>query len=309
MHFHFYVVGTILAKKLLKRNSYDIIHHMLPSVYGQSLSPLAFLNNTLREPFVLGPISCHVFKRPLDEKILTTFTKILHLKTVQKCSKIIAINEIVKKLYENIIDEEKICIIPFGVDDDLFIPSKKHIERERFEILYVGSLIELKGVFYLINALPYILKNVSDVTLRIVGEGKQKSVLQKLVHGLDLDENVVFEGFVPHPQIHKFFQKCDVFCFPTLGEPFGKAIIEAMACGKAVIATNIGGSSEIIQNDVNGILIPPRNETAIATEILELISNRRKRVQLGENARKTVEKKYSWKIISRQLHEFYLSLI
>jgi len=257
----------------------------------------------------MGPISCHFFKRPLDEKILTTFTKTLHLKTVQKCRKIIVINEIVKKLYENIIDEEKICIIPFGVDDDLFIPSKKRIERERFEILYVGSLIELKGVFYLINALPHILKNVSDVTLRIVGEGKQKSFLQKLVHGLDLDENVVFEGFIPHLQIHKFFQKCDVFCFPTLGEPFGKALIEAMACGKAVIATNIGGSSEIIQNGVNGILVPPRNETAIATEILELIYNRPKRVKLGENARKTVEKKYSWKIISRQHHELYSNLL
>jgi len=308
LHLNFSIKGLCLAKKLLKTRRYDIIHHILPAVHGHTFSPLAISKKKFSIPFLFGPISCHFISRPIDERILRPVTNRLHFDTILKCDKIIVINEIVKKLYNNVLGDEQISTIPFGVDENIFHPIQVE-KNDVFEILYVGSLTEIKGLPYLIKALPLILDEETNVMLKIVGEGNQKAYLNELVKKLDIDEHVMFSGFIPHNKTPKFFQQCDVFCYPTLGEPFGKSIIEVMACGKAVITTNIGGPSEIVSNGVDGVLVPPRNEGAIASGILDLINNENKRLKLGERARKTVEEKYSWEKISSKYHELYSSLL
>jgi len=308
LHFTFLMKGLHLAKELLKTRRYDIIHHILPAVYGNTFSPIAISSKKFSTPFLFGPISCHFISRPIDERMLRPITNRLHFDTILKCDKIIVINEIVKKLYNNVLGDEKISTIPFGVDENIFHPTQKE-ENDVFEILYVGSLTKIKGLPYLIKALPLVLEEEPNVTLKIVGEGNQKTSLNELVKKLDIVKHVMFLGFVQHHQTPRFFQHCDVFCYPTLGEPFGKSIIEAMACGKAVVTTNIGGPSEIVSNGVDGVLVPPRDEAAIASGILDLIKDDNKRRKLGETARRTVEEKYSWERISDQYHELYSSLV
>jgi len=277
-------------------------------VHGHTFSSLAIFRKNFSLPFLFGPISCHFIDRPIDERFLRPITNKLHFDTIHKCDRIIVINKIVKNLYYNLLGDERISTIPFGVDESIFYPINKK-KNNVFEILYVGSLTNIKGVPLLIKALPYILKEEPNVILKIVGKGNQKTYLNAMVKKLNIDKNVIFSGFIPHNKTPKFFQQCDVFCYPTLGEPFGKSIIEAMACGKAVITTNIGGPSEIVSNGVDGVLVPPRNEGAIASGILDLINNENKRLKLGERARKTVEEKYSWEKISSKYHELYSSLL
>ncbi|MFX1577988.1 MAG: glycosyltransferase family 4 protein, partial [Promethearchaeota archaeon] len=178
-------------------------------------------------------------------------------------------------------------------------------QKDNHEILFAGYLYKLKGLEYLVKAIPIVAKNHKDVKLRIVGNGPDKSRLTKLAKTLKIEDKVIFEGLVSHTQMPKYYQGCDIFCFPTLGEPFGKAIIEAMACAKPVIASNIGGPAEIIQNEKTGLLVPPAKPKILATKITELLDDEKKTEQMGANARKTAIKRYSWEKIGEKYHQLY----
>ena len=107
----------------------------------------------------------------------------------------------------------------------------------------------------------------------------------------------------------KYYQNCDVFCFLTLGEPLGIAILEAMACGKPVIASKIGGPAEIVKDAETGFLVNPRDTEAIAERIIRLIKDGKLRKKMGRKARKIVVEKYSLEKISEEYHKLYRSLI
>jgi glycosyltransferase involved in cell wall biosynthesis len=296
------------SQEILQKQKIDIIHHMLPAVYNQTFDLLAILTKSKRQPFVFGPISAHIYPRPIDEKTLSKLTSRLHRKTIQNCDKLITVTNQVKTLYSKVFDAEKIWTIPLGVDTNLFVPQKNVSQKDNYEILFAGYLYKLKGVEYLIRAMQIVAKEHKDVKLRIVGNGPDKPRLKRLAETLRIGDNVIFEGLVPHMQMPKYYQRCDIFCFPTLGEPFGKAIIEAMACAKPVIASNIGGPAEIIQNQKTGLLVPPAQPKILATRINELLDDKTKIKPMGANARKTVTEKYSWEKISETYHSMYKSL-
>jgi glycosyltransferase involved in cell wall biosynthesis len=130
----------------------------------------------------------------------------------------------------------------------------------------------------------------------------------KFAEDLRIKDKVFFTGMVPYMDMPKYYQRCDVFCLPTLGEPFGKVLIEAMACAKPVISSNLGGPSEIIEDGKNGFLIPPAKPEAIAERILTILEDEYTRRKMGENARKTAVEKYSWEKVSQKYHYLYKSL-
>jgi glycosyltransferase involved in cell wall biosynthesis len=309
LHGEFLFRGLTKAKKLLKQKSIDIVHHMLPAVFNYTFSPLALLVGDLRPPFVFGPLSAHYYERPLNERILLPLTSRLHKRTVQKSRRIITVTNQVKNLYTTWVNEEKMSVVPFGVDTELFKPAQGTEQQEEFEILYAGSLYALKGVPFLIRAIAHVRKKKIKANLTIVGEGAQKGALTALAKALRIEKHVKFEGFVPNSKMPRYYNCCDIFCFPTLGEPFGKAVAEAMACGKPVIATNIGGPAEIIQDGVDGILVPPSNPEAIAQQIVRLIENRNERRRLGERARETALNRFSWSKIAEKYHQLYSELL
>jgi len=296
------------CQEILQKQKIDIIHHMLPAVYNQTFDLLAILRKSKRQPFVFGPISAHTYPRPIDEKTLLKLTSKLHGKTIKKCDILITISNQVKTLYSKVFDEEKIWTIPLGVDTEHFKPPKNCFQKKSCEILFAGYLYKLKGVEYLVKAMRVIAENRRDVKLRIVGNGPDKLYLMKLTEALQLKDKVIFEGLVPHNEMPRYYQQCDIFCFPTLGEPFGKAIIEAMACAKPVIASNIGGPAEIIQNKKTGLLVPPAQPKILATKILELLDDENAMKKMGAEARKMVIEKYSWTKISERYHDLYKNI-
>jgi glycosyltransferase involved in cell wall biosynthesis len=308
-HLEFLTKGTLKALKILRKERIDIIHHMLPAVYNQTFSPLAILNTS--KPFIFGPVSSHIaiiFQRPLDEIFFEPLTVRLHEETVKKCHTLIAITHHVKKLYKNLVGEEKVQVIPFGVDIHKFKPQRKDKESGMYEILYVGSLYPIKGLKYLIQALALVLKNRRDVKLRIVGSGPDETRLFLLAKRLGVLDNVSFEGFIPHGEIVRYYQQCNIFVYTTLGEPFGKSIIEAMACGKPVITSNIGGPAEIVEDGKTGFLVPPTKPHIIAEKIHFLLTDVSKRRQMGEAARKVAEN-YSWEKVAELSHRVYQSCL
>ena len=163
--------GLITAKKLLRKEKFDIVHHMLPAVFNYTFSPLALLEKTLKQPFVFGPLSSHYYMRPLNERTLMPLTSRLHRKTIQKSDRIITISNQVKALYTKLISPTKISVIPFGIDTDVFRPTHMNQQQNQFSILYAGWLYPLKGLLYLIQAVARTKKLGLNIRLKIVGEG------------------------------------------------------------------------------------------------------------------------------------------
>jgi glycosyltransferase involved in cell wall biosynthesis len=292
-HLEFITHSYLKSRKILKEKEVDIIHHILPAVHDQTFSLLAMRGKKVHQPFVFGPLSSHFYARPLDEKLLMKITSVLHRKTMARCDRLIAITNQVKRVYSRIVDEDKVRVIPFGVETETFKPSVKQASRDNKEILFVGYLYKLKGVEYLIRAFSLVEKEQRNILLRIVGKGQEMDNLKRLAKTLQIESKVVFEGFIPQFRLAKYYQNCDIFCLPTLGEPFGKVILEAMACGKPIVASNIGGPSEIVENGKNGFLVPPAQPTALAERILEILEDESKMRQFGINARKSAVQKYS----------------
>jgi len=309
LHTEFLLRGLTKTKQLLKEKEIALVHHMLPAVFNYTFSPVALLTKNLRQPFVFGPLSAHYYPRPLNERILLPLTSRLHLKTVQKSTRIITITNQIQKLYTKWIDKEKTSTIPFGVDTETFKPAQKNEQQKELEILYAGSLYALKGIPFLMRAIAQARQNKINAKLTIAGEGAQKKTLIALARALQIEKHVKFEGFVPNSKMPTYYNRCDIFCFPTLGEPFGKAVVEAMACGKPVIATNVGGTAEIIQNRQNGILVPPANSEAITAEIARLINDPQERRRIGKNARETIVEHFSWEKIAEKYHHLYSELL
>ena len=306
-HGEFLLRSLVEAKRILRRKRIDIVHHMLPAVFNYTFSPLA-LANGLKQPFIFGPISVRYYHIPLTERILLPLTSRLHKETIQKCARIITITNQTKNMYMKNF-ERSISIIPFGVDTEVFKPARSIERQEDCEILYAGSLYPLKGVHDLIRAIANVRKHGLKAYLTIVGEGQQKEALTALTRTLGIKKHVKFEGFASYSKMPQYYQHSDIFCFPTLGEPFGKAVIEAMACGKPVITTNVGGPSEIIQDKLDGILVPPSNPEAIAKQITRLIENKDERRRLGERARETAVNRFSWSTIAEKYHQLYSELL
>jgi glycosyltransferase involved in cell wall biosynthesis len=309
MHSEFFLRSLVRSRKLLRERRIEIVHHMLPAVFNYTFSPLALLIRNLKQPFVFGPISTHFYERPASEKAFLPFTSRLHEATAQRCDRLIAITNQTRDLYKTLVDQERISVIPFGVDTETFKPIKEEQAPEKLRMLYAGSLYALKGLPYLLKALANVKKLGLKANLKIIGGGEQKEALVALTRVLGIEKDVEFKGPVPYSNMPEYYSHCDVFCYPTLGEPFGKAVIEAMACGKPVIATNVGGPAEIIQDRVNGLLVPPANPEAMAAKIARLMGNESERRRIGRKARESVLQRFSWSVVAEQYHQLYSSIL
>lgn len=230
-------------------------------------------------------------------------------RALEKVSKkIISVSEGVKReILENYnVPEEKITVIPNGVDLEEFKPyPQKRIEiRNQYNIdendivlLFTGYEFRRKGLEYVIKALPDIDKNVK---LFAVGKSNPKP-FQKLANELGVSDTVIFTGFVP--EIKDYYAASDIFVFPTAYEAFSLATLEAVASGLPILATEVNGTEELIDDGHNGFFIK-RDPADISEKINILIEDKSLRKQMGKNARKTA-KNYSWDEIARRTLEVY----
>ncbi|PKP59290.1 glycosyltransferase family 4 protein, partial [Candidatus Atribacteria bacterium HGW-Atribacteria-1] len=182
--------------------------------------------------------------------------------------------------------------IPEDCKEGLNIPKNKKI------ILSVGMLEEIKGHEYLIKAMKKVIDKEKDVLCIIVGSGQLKSKLQRLINDLNLNDYVKLVGAKQHDEIPLWMNASDLFVLPSLNESFGIVQIEAMACGKPVVATRNGGSEEIVVNEKLGYLVESKNSDDLAEKILmtldkewnkEYILNYVKKFKSDEIAKETIK--------------------
>jgi spore coat protein SA len=177
--------------------------------------------------------------------------------------------------------------------------------EDRVKILYAGRFDTGKGVEHLIAAIPEVIKKHGNCLFLFVGGGALRKWAENLARKLN-KSNILFEGFVPYDRINRYYQLCDVVVVPSVWpEPFGRSIIEAMACGKPVIATKIGGIPELVKDGKTGLLVEPASSEEIANAITTLLDDEKKRERMGKRGRRIVEEKYNNEAIARKVLMVY----
>lgn len=273
---------------------YDIIHAhwLIPQGIVQS-----FVKNT---PYIItghgGDVTS--LNNPLIKKLKRRCLK--NAKKITVVSK--ALEEYVQDMYPN----DKTSIISMGCDTQLFNYNKRRAnyynQGNKKVVLFVGRLAEKKGVTYLIDAMKY----VDDAVLVIVGKGNLEAELKRQAE--PLKDKVIFLGAKTHSELPEIYASADIFVAPSVTardgdkEGFGLVIIEAMASGLPVIASNSGGIVDIINDGLNGMLVEEKNSSQIAECINELIHNVSLMERLVEQSRLTAEQ-FDYGNIAKAYHE------
>ena len=208
-----------------------------------------------------------------------------------------------------------------GVDLASFNPEidglnvRKHLKVGKDTILVgtMGHLAPLKGFEELIQALAEVIKGGLDAKLAIVGDtiysssDGYKQKLLSMVCSLGLKDKVVFTGF--RENIPEFLASFDIFVLPSRSEGFGRSNLEAMAMGKPVVSTNVGGIPEVVVDGITGILVPPRNSLELARGIMRLLHDRTLRRSLGKEGRRRVEEQFTLRFHVKKIEGIYEEIL
>jgi len=203
-------------------------------------------------------------------------------------------------------------VIPNGIDVDCFSASVSPMEQYddgKFNILFVGRLEKRKGFDCLLKAYARVRCQFRDVRLIIVGPGSRlRGKYERLIRRQGLTD-ITFAGYVSQGDLPRYYATADVFCAPaTGGESFGVVLLEAMASGKPVVATRIAGYASVITENVDGILVPPRDDDSMARALISLIADPSLRQRLSVNGRKTAEN-YRWDRVTQRVLDLYTDLL
>ncbi len=199
-------------------------------------------------------------------------------------------------------------IIPNGIDYQHFASDVPPIPRyidSKSNILFVGRQEKRKGLPYLLEAYARLKRERPSIRLIVVGpDGGMRAACERYVQQHQL-KDVVFTGLVPHEELPRYYKTGDVYCAPTTGhESFGIVLLEAMAAGTPIVASDIGGFADVLQDGKQGLLVPPRDADALAATMDRLLSDAALREEMGKRGTKGAQR-YGWDRISREILAYY----
>jgi len=309
----------------LNRNSsnIDVIHMHLTSI-GLIVS---ILNRRLRGKMVY---TCHLSQWAFASGRLRISERI-HLQLdsylMRRVRKVIALNETAKESFISLgkVEADKIVVVPNGVDTYFFAPNlqiaETIISEYRLEsksiVLFVGRLTRIKGVEHLVKAADILINKsgYKDVIFLLVGPQTYAGVdepvnieeMLSYIKHHQMDGNIVLTGSVPLEAVRALYAASDIFVLPSLAEGDPLVTLEAMASGKPIIGTKVGGIPHHISDGWNGFLIDPGNEQQLADKIKYLIDNPEERKRMGANSRRYAEEEFDWSKVAERLLAVYQS--
>lgn len=234
---------------------------------------------------------------------------------LEACDAVIAVSSEmahdIQRIYH--IPREKITVIPNGVDDRKFRPVSNPDTLKEFGvrkpyILFVGRLTPQKGIFDLLQAARGLPKGLQVVCL--TGKADTPEIEAQMAKEVQGHPNVHWiHRMVPEEQTVHLYTDCEAFVCPSIYEPFGIINLEAMACGRPVVATAVGGIKEVVVDGVTGRLVPPSDPRALTTAIEEVLGNPAKAAAMGREGRRRVEEHFTWAAVARRTVELYHHLL
>jgi len=242
-------------------------------------------------------------------------------RVLRNASRVIALSHVEADQYRRMgVPEEKIAIVPNGIDLSEYanLPSqgafkkKFGIPEDKKVILYLGRIHRIKGIDLLIKAYAYLIEKVGNKDAVLVIAGPDDGYLNNakaLAYSLRVSDSVMFVGPLYGVDKLAAYVDSNLCVLPSKYETFPMVLLEAYACGKPIVASNIGGLKELIMDGETGLLFEAGNFKQMAEKMLYLLNNVGRAVELGRNARKLVEEKYSIDKVADDLEALYMEVV
>lgn len=283
-------------KKLIQKEAFDIVHFHTKRAHGLSL----WL-------WRVRPEVRYVVTRRMDYPVKRSwYNDRLYNRRVDG---VVAISEKIRDLLlEGGVKSEKIRVIHSGID--LRPYSVEPVERQSSTRPTLGTVAVLerrKGHRYLLEAAKILRERGIRPRILLAGRGKERAYLEQLVTRWGLQREVVFMDFVS--DVPNFLRSIDLFVLPSLNEGLGVSIIEAMAAGRPVVASGVGGIPELVQDRMTGLLVPPGDAQKLAEAIARLLSEPSLMETMGAVARKKVQRDLSMEQMADKNEDFYYELL
>lgn len=284
------------VKEILEREQFDVIHLHEPLLPALPIT-------VLRHSHSLNIGTFHAYAQSnyayfYGKPILRYFVRKLHGRIAVSPPARDFVAEYFPGEYE---------IIPNGIDYERFAAPRELLPICRNggpNILFVGRLEKRKGLKYLLRAMAGVWDHFPEARLIVVGSGPLLEDYRALVEAHRV-RNVIFTGFVSGEDLPSYYHSCDVFCAPSTGqESFGIVLLEAMASGKPLVASDIPGYNFVVTHGVEGLLVPPKDEQALALSLVRLLSDPVLRARMGEAGKRRAAE-FSWDKIADRVLDFY----
>jgi glycosyltransferase involved in cell wall biosynthesis len=209
------------------------------------------------------------------------------------------IQEIIKK-----IRTKRTYVVPNGVEPENIEKIAPAMINKENVIVFIGNLRELKGVHILIEALGIVKRNIPDIYLLIAGSGSQEAKLKEMALALGLENNVSFLGFIRGDERFSYIKAAKFLVLPSFWEVLPIVVLEGMACGKAIVASNVGGIPYLINDGLNGYLVQPGDVQNLADKIILLLEKDEILLNMSKENLKKVQG-FSWKRIAAETCKIY----
>ena len=286
----------------------DMVHVF----FGIPDGPLGwFLKRVYRLPYIVSLRGADV---PSDEvkrfashyKVLRPLIRYLW----RDADALVAVSNGLRSHTEAVAPDIPVQVISNAIDLSQFTPPRHREPEGPVRLLYVGRFTIPKNVATLIESVDALAqREVGDFELELVGEGAQRPVLERMVAERGLARRVRFSDWVPRDQIAHHYRRADIFTTATTWEGMPNTVLEAMACGLPIVGTQAPGLHELVQESVNGYLVPMKDIAALAEALALLIDNGYERRRMGRQSRLLVERHFAWEQIAAQYVQVYCQVL
>lgn len=282
-------------KKLRREKKYDLVH----AFFG---IPCGYLAMKTKLPYIVSLRGSDV---PFYNKRFYFLDKLLFKRLSKKIwgksKKVIANSDGLRKLANSSSPNQGIDLIYNGVDINEFFPSNNI--NEFFTIISTSRLINRKGISYLLEAFIEFNRKYNKTKLILVGSGDLEEELKSRIQLAGISSAVDFIGAINHDELPNYYKQADVFVLPSLNEGMSNSLLEAMSSGLAIVATNTGGTAELVDQN-NGIIIKKGNQSDIINALEKMYLDKKLLHDYGANSRRKVET-MSWQVAASRYNKIY----
>jgi phosphatidylinositol alpha-mannosyltransferase len=289
-------------RKILEQEKFDVVHIHEPLMPALAVSVLHHAKGML----IVG-----TFHATRTNSFGYTIWKPLLKRWMNKLDGKIAVSKAAMEFVNRYFPGDYV-IIPNGIDLERFTDKATPVEKyrdDKLNILFVGRVEKRKGFKYLLGAYERVKREFPQCRLIVVSPASRLSKKYEKIAVKHNLKDVVFAGYVSFEDLPSYYNTADIFCSPATGwESFGMVLMEAMATGKPVIASDIPGYAGLISHGVEGLLVKPQDEKELASALMSLLRDKSMREKMGEKG-KLKAKDYSWEVVARKVMEYYEKLL
>ena len=309
-----FLSGIFHLIRLHRKHGFDVIHAhwLLPNGFIGAIAA-----KWCRVPLVLTVHGSDLFVAKLNP-----FFKWMSKWTLKQTVKVTSSSPTFLQMVEALgAAKEKQCLVNHGTTPAEFPPAARQqlvdlrqalsIPEDHLIIFSLGRIVLKKGFKYLIQALPQIREKVPNVTVIIGGDGSDLPRLKSMAKEQGVSENILFPGTISRADVSTYFHLCDIFTLPAVFDPKGNVdgcpivIMEAMACGKPVVVTDISGIPQAVLHDKTGFLVEEKDPDALATALVSLLTDAEKRTKFGDAGQQRLLHELTWEKTIEQFINLY----